>query len=188
MNIADVKKELSSDEKVLENVFKLETLYKKYKLMIWATVIGLGLFFVGGKVMKSIEASKLSAANDAFLILQDKADDAKALAILKEKNPALFELFTYTTASKSQDLKVLSSLTTSSNAVIADSSAYTVATLEKKPSNTVLYKEMAILEEAYLALKSGDAKKAKIKLDLIDEKSQLARTASLLKHATLKVK
>ena len=188
MNIADVKKELSSDEKVLESAFKLETLYKKYKVIIWAIVLGLVLFFVGRTVMQTMHEAKLEEANKAFLILQSSADDAQALALLKEKNPALYEMFTYAKASKTNDTQALNTLTQSSNAVLADASAYTKATLENKNSDSLLYKEMAILESAYLALKSGDAKSAKEKLALIDEKSQLYTVASLLKHATLKVK
>ena len=188
MNIADVKRELSSDEKVLESAFKLETLYKKYKIIIWAVVIGLVLFFVGKNVMQSMHEAKLQEANSAFLTLQKNPDDSSALAILKEKNPALFELFSFATASKNKDAKTVASLSSSSNSVIADSSAYTAAVLENKTHDSELYKELVIVEEAYLALKSGDAKSAKSKLALIDERSALATVASLLQHSTLKVK
>ena len=192
MNIADatkgIKKELSSDEKVLESVFKLETLYKKYKFLIWAVVVGLILFFVGRNVMQSMHVAKLEEANVAFLTLQKNDSDAQALAILKEKNPALFELFSYAKASKNKDAKVLSTLKSSSNEVIADASTYTVATLENKSSDTKLYEEMAIIEEAYLAIKAGDTKSANAKLDLIAEDSALSMLASLLKHSTLKAK
>jgi len=188
VNIADVKRELSGDEKVLESAFKLETLYKKYKVIIWAVVIGLVLFFVGRAVMQSMHEAKLEEANNAYLSLQKNPEDATALATLKAKNPALFTLFSYAQANKKQDSKVLASLATSSDTVIADASAYAAAVLEKNPKDSVLYKELAILEEAYVALKSGDTKSAKEKLALIDERSQLYTVASLLKHSTLKAK
>lgn len=188
MNIADVKKELSSDEKVLESAFKLETLYKKYKVVIWAIVFALVIFVVGKNVLESMKTATLEEANDAFLTLQTTPDNKEALDILKEKNPALYELYTYSTASKAEDAKALERLTQSSNSVISDASMYTKAALENKATDSVLYKEMAILESAYLALKSGDTKSAKEKLALIDEKSQLYNIASLLTHATLKVK
>jgi len=89
---------------------------------------------------------------------------------------------------KKQDVKALNTLAGSSNAVIADSSKYVAATLEKKSSDSKLYKEMALLEGAYLAIKAGDTKSAKAKLELIDERSPLAMLASLLKHSTLKAK
>jgi len=188
VNIADVKKELSSDEKVLESAFKLETLYRKYRFIIWAIVLGLILFFVGRSVMQTMQEAKLAEANTAFLTLQTKSDDAQALATLKEKNPALFELFTYAQASKNKDVKALTTLKHSSNEVIADVSAYSAAVLENKKSDSKLYKEMAIIEEAYLAIKSGDMKNAKIKLEQVTEDSALSMLASLLKHSIIKAK
>ena len=188
MDIADVKKQLSGDEKILESAFKLETIYKKYKFMIWGVAMAL-VFFFGGKIaMDAMQQAKLEEANSAFLTLQDKADDATALAVLKEKNPTLFELFTYAQAAKTQDVKALGSLTGSTNAVIADASKYVVATLDNKTVDSKLYKEMALLEEAYLSIKSGDTKNAKAKLELIDERSPLSMATKLLNHSLLKVK
>jgi hypothetical protein len=188
VDIADVKKKLSNDEKVLVSAFKLETLYKKHKFKIWAVVAVLILFFIGKTAMDAMHNAKLAEANQAFLTLQTKADDTQALQTLKEKNPALFELFSYAQAVKKQDVKALNTLAGSSNAVIADSSKYVAATLEKKSSDSKLYKEMALLEEAYLAIKAGDTKSAKAKLELIDERSSLSMLAQLLKHSTLKEK
>lgn len=188
MDIADVKNKLSNDEKVLVSAFKLETLYRKHKFKIWAVIAAIILFFVGKTAMDAIHESKLAAANQAFLTLQTKADDTQALQTLKEKNPALFELFSYAQAVKKQDVKALNTLAGSSNEVIADSSKYVVATLEKKSSDSKLYKEMALLEDAYLAIKAGDTKRAKAKLELISERSSFAMLASLLKHSTIKAK
>ena len=183
-----VKKELSSDEKVLESAFRIEELYKKYKFVIWGVVAAVILFFAGKAAMDAMHEAKLADANKAFLTLQTKADDTQALQILKEKNPALFELFSYAQAVKKQDVKTLSALAGSSNAVISDSSKYVAATLENKSSDSKLYKEMALLEGAYLDIKAGDTKSAKAKLELIDERSSLSMLASLLMHSTLKAK
>jgi len=188
VDIADVKKELRGDEKVLESAFKLETLYKKYKFIIWAMMIGIILLFLGKSVMETMQEAKLEEANTAFMTLQTKSDDAQALATLKEKNPALFELFSYAQANKNKDVKALTALASSSNEVIADASAYVVAVLENKNSDSKLYKEMAIIEDAYLDIKSGDSKSALVKLELIAEDSALSMLASLLKHSTLKIK
>ncbi len=185
-NVNYVKKELSGDEKVLESALKIETLYKKHKFKIWAVVAALLLFFAGKAVMNAMHEAKLAEANQAFLTLQTKADDTEALQILKTKNPALFELFTYAQAAKKKDAKALSILAGSSNTVIADASKYTTATLERKPADSKLYKELALLEEAYLAIKAGDTKSAKAKLELINERSPLAMLVSLLRHSTLK--
>ena len=186
MDIADVKKKLSSDEKVLESVFKLETIYKKHKLKIWGALVVLILFFVGNSVMTAMHEAKLQTANEAFLTLQIKSDDAQALSVLKENNPALFELYTYAQASKKQDIKALESLTGSKNEVIADASKYTVGVLSKKPVDSKLYNELSLFQEAYMAIVAGDKKSAKEKLELIDERSPLATITGFLEHSIIK--
>ncbi len=188
MNLEDVKKELSSDEKVLESAFKLETLYKKHKLKIWVTVIALVLFFGGRAVMDAIEASRLAAANEAFLTLQKRPDDSQALAVLKEKNPALYELFSYAQAAKKEDAKALKSLASSTNEIIADVSRYHAAVAEQKSVDSKLYRDMALLEAAYQAIKSGKAKEARAKLAQINDQSPVAALAKFLKHSTIKAK
>lgn len=181
-----VKKELSGDEKVLESAFKLESLYKKYKFHLWGAAVVLIGFFVAQAVMGAVQEAKLAKANEAFLTLQTNSDDADALKVLEENNPALLELYTYSQATKKQDIKALEALSQSSNSVIADASAYTAGVLDKRPVDSKLYKEMALFEEAYLAIMSGDMETGKNKLELIDERSPLSVIAGLLKHATLK--
>jgi hypothetical protein len=188
VKLADVKNELSSDEKVLESAFKLETLYKKHKIKIWAVVIGLVLFFGGRAALQAVNEAKLAAANEAFLALQTNPDDTNALNILKEKNPALYALYTYSKAAKAKDLNTLKTLQKSSNGILSDVSGYHAAVLEKKPSDTKLYRDMALLEEAYLDIKTGKAKAAQEKLALIDEHSPAAVVAQFLRHSTIKAK
>jgi hypothetical protein len=181
-----VKKELSGDEKVLESAFKLESLYKKYKFQLWGVVVALILFFGGQGVMTAMHEAKLVKANEAFLTLQSNSDDADALKVLKENNPALLELYNYAQAVKKEDIKALESLAASNNNVIADASAYTAGVLNKKPVDSKLYKEMALFEEAYLAILAGDIETAKNKLELIDERSPLSVITQFLKHSTIK--
>ena len=183
-----VKKELSGDEKVLESAFKLEELYKKNKVVIWAAAAVIILFFAGSAVMDAMKQAKLEEANSAFLTLQTKADDAEALETLKTKNPALFELYTFSQAAKKQDAKALTALSGSKNSIIADSGKYTAAAIEKKAVDSKLYKEMALLEEAYVSIKAGDVVNAKAKLELIDDRSPLSMLARLLEHSTVKAK
>jgi len=183
-----VKKELSGDEKILESAFKLESLYKKYKFQLWGVVAALILFFGAQSAMNAMHEAKLVEANEAFLTLQSKSDDANALKVLKENNPAFFELYNYAQAVKKEDSKALEALATSNNGVIADASGYAAGVLNRKPVDSKLYKELALLEEAYLAIVSGDAKVAKDKLELIDERAPLSVIAGFLKHSTVKEK
>jgi hypothetical protein len=183
-----VKKELSGDEKVLESAFKLETLYKKHKFKIWGVAVALVLFFGGKAIQESIHEAQLKTANEAFLVLQQNPTDKASFKTLEENNPALLELFFYSQAVKNQDAKTLKTLSSSKNEIIADASAYTAAVLDKKPVDSILYKEMALFEEAYLAIGAGDAKTAKEKLELIDERSPLAVITGFLKHSIIKAK
>ena len=183
-----VKKELSSDEKVLESAFKLETIYKKHKFKIWGVAAALVIFFGGKAIQESMHESQLETANEAFLVLQQNPTDKASFKILEENNPALLELFFYSQAVKNQDAKTLKTLSSSKNEIIADASAYTAGVLNKKPVDTILYKEMALFEEAYLAIGAGDAKTAKEKLELIDERSPLAVITGFLKHSIIKAK
>lgn len=183
-----VKTELSGDEKVLESAFHLESLYKKHKYKLWGAIAVLILYFGGQAAMTAMHEAKLVKANEAFLTLQSKSDDATALKALKENNPALFELYSYAQAVKNQDIKTLESLSQSTNSVVADSSKYTAGVLNKKPVDSKLYKEMALLEEAYVAIEAGNTNLAKDKLELIDERSPLGVIASFLRHSTIKAK
>lgn len=187
VNIIDnVKKELSGDEKVLESAFKLETYYKKYKIAIWGLASIAVVFFIGSSVITSMHESKLHEANDAFLALQTNSKDAKALATLKAKNPALFELYSYSEAVKSKNVEMLKTLAKSSNAVIADVSAYSASTIEKKPISSKIYNDLALFQEGYIAIIAGDTKTAKEKLELIDERSSLAMMTKFLQHSMIK--
>ena len=183
-----VKKELSSDEKVLESAFKLETIYKKHKFKIWGVAAALVIFFGGKAIQESMHESQLETANEAFLVLEQNPTDKASFKILEENNPALLELFFYSQAVKNQDAKTLKTLSSSKNEIIADASAYTAGVLNKKPVDTILYKEIALFEEAYLAIGAGDAKTAKEKLELIDERSPLAVITGFLKHSIIKAK
>jgi hypothetical protein len=183
-----VKKELSGDEKVLESAFKIEALYKKYKFVVWGVAGAILLFFIVQTAMQSINQAKLEDANNALLTLQENPKDNVALETLKQKNPKLFELYSYSVASAAQDSKALKELSNSKNSIIADASKYTISAIEKKPTDSKLFKELALFEEGYLAMKSGDIENAKAKLELIDDRSSLAMLTKLLKHSMIKVK
>ena len=181
-----VKTELSGDEKILQSAFKLESLYAKHKTKLWAVVAGIVLFFGVRGVMDAMHEAKLVKANEAFLTLQKNSEDAEALKTLKENNAGLFELYSYAQGAAKQDVKALESLSTSTNAIIADASSYTAGILAKKPVDSKLYNELALFVEAYLAIGAGDVKRAKAKLDLIDERSPLSVISGFLKHSTIK--
>ncbi|MFK5975206.1 MAG: hypothetical protein QM493_01745 [Sulfurovum sp.] len=196
MNIKDdvnfVTKSLSSDEKMLENAFKLETIYKRHKVKIWLLIVIVLGFFITKAILNGIHESKLIKANEAFLTLQTKSDtksdNSKSIAILKENNPALYELYSYSEAVKNEDIKTLKILSSSKNSIIADISSYNAGILEKKVTDSKVYNDMSLYIDGYLAILNGDKKSAKNKLGLIDERSPLAVVSGFLKHSTIKEK
>lgn len=185
-NVKYVKKELSTDEKALESALKLETLYNKHKRKIWTVLILIVLLFVGKNIYDMVQDSRINSANEALLVLQKDPKNSEALETLQSNNPALYELYSYAEAVKSEDAKRLNELTKSKNSLIADVSQYTGQVLASKSSDSVYYKEMSLIEDAYLALKAGKSEAAKEKLELIDARSPVAPIADLLKHYTIK--
>jgi len=177
-----VKEELSSDEKILESAFKLERVYKKYKYLIWGVVIGLVLFFGGRAAWGSYQQSKRLAANDALLTLLNDPKNSAALEKLKTNNPALFDLYSLSTAMKEGSVDALKGMENSHDALIADLARYHAAVWQDKATDSTYYHDLSIVEEAYLALKAGDKTAARSKLALLDEQSPVAKIAQLLKH------
>ena len=183
-----VKEALSGDEKILESAFKLEKLYKKHKFKLWAGVIALVLFF-GGKVgMAAYQNSQLHQANEALLTLQKQPDNTEARKILQEKNPKLSALFAYMQAVEKQDSDALKTLGSNSDTMISDMSKYHAAVLDSKVVDSVYYQELALVEEAFEALKNGKKEIAKQKLSLVAENSPVASIARLLRHYTVETK
>ena len=182
-----VKDELSSDEKVLESAFKLEKIYKKHKIKIWASLAVILLAFGGNAINNYIIQSNLESANSSLLALEKNANDNQALANLKSKNPKLYELFLYSNAVKSKNIKVLNKLSNSQNSIIADISRYHNDIISNKIGNSKYYKDLSIIEEAYQSIQSKDNKKALDKISLIEQNSPLYSLGIILKHQTIEV-
>ncbi len=184
--IKEVKKELTSDEQMLAQAFKLEKFYKKHKLKLFS-VVALGVLFFGGKaVMGMIEEHRLDVANQAYLSLAQNPNNQEALSTLKEKNPALFELFSYQQAIEHNDTKVLSQLSQSSNPLVADISGYHLAVIKGEEADSTLYNEMALVYDANLQIRQGKMIDAADTLAQIAEESPVYQIAQIIKHYTIK--
>ena len=184
----EAKKEFSSDEQMLANAFKLEKFYKKHKIEIFS-IIALGVIFFSTRgVMSFLEEQRLEAGNEAYHVLQNDEKNAEALATLKDENPALFELYSYKQAVKNGDTEVLKALSSNSNALISDMSAYHLSVIEKKEVTSELYKEMALVNNADILIKGGRVSEAKNQLDLIPEQSPVYNISTIIKHYSIKGK
>jgi len=186
LTIDDVKKELSGDEKMLASAFKAEKIYKKHKIKIFVVVGIVIAYFAGTAIMKMIAQDKREKANTAYLVLQKDAKNSDALNSLKTNNPALFELFSYQEAVKATDTVLLKSLSTSKNEIISDLSAYHLAVIEGKPSDSKFNADIAKIHNAALLIKEGKTIEATEELELISEDSPIHNISKMIKHYSIK--
>ncbi|WP_457606858.1 hypothetical protein [Nitratifractor sp.] len=180
-----VKEELSSDEKLLESAFRLERLYKKYKVAIWGVLILLVVGFGGKTIYGVYQEHRLEAANQALLTLEQNPKDTKALQELQEDNPRLYALYSYARDVQGADVAGLKKIDTSHDALLADLVKYHEAVLDNRAGDSKYYHDLSQVEKAYVALKAGKKAEARSLLTLIPENSPVAGVARLLRHYTL---
>jgi hypothetical protein len=188
-NIDLVKQELNSEEKIFESTVKAEYFVKKYKNKL----IGAAVFFallVGGNVAyKAYEIKRVNEANEAFLALlkdanSDKKDQLKSLA------PELYEAYQLSAAIANGDQNILETLKSSKSKIISDMAAYQKATLSEDIkllddytyAQDAIYKDFAIVESAFLLIKTDKIKEAKEKLRSISIESPMYKISRLLLH------
>jgi hypothetical protein len=180
-----VKEELNSDEKLLESAFKLERIYKKHKIKIWAILVILIGGFGTSASIKAYKEHKLNSANEAYLKLQTSPDDKEALKQLKENNPKLYNLYIYSQAISKKDEKILQELSKVDDKLLLDLTKYHLNILKNRAGESKYYKDLSIIEKAYENIKAGKKAKARELLSMIDVKSPLLNIANLLKHLVL---
>jgi len=180
-----VKEELSSDEKLLENAFRLERFYKKHKIKIWIVLILLIGGFGGKAIFDSYKEHQLNAANQAFLSLQANPNDKKALEELKSNNPKLYSLYLYSTAIEKKDITTLEKLAAGDDKLLLDLAKYHINILKNRAGDSKYYRDLSILEKAFEYIKEGKKKEAREQLSLIDVQSPIADIVNLLKHLTI---
>ncbi len=181
--LQEVKQELSSDEKLLEQAFQLEKFFKKYKKLIIATLILLTVAIIGYKTNEYLKNRELERANSALLILQKDPNNKEALATLKESNKKLYALYSYST-SLNNKAKSLQNVPKETN-FLKDVINYHKSVLEKNPQESIYYKNLVMIEKAYLLIQKGKKKEARDILGRVPKNSQLAPVARLLKHYTI---
>jgi hypothetical protein len=176
----------SSEEGLLEQAFRLESIYNKHKMKLWVLLVLIVLLLIAKLIWNGIEQKKLEKANDAYLLLQEESNNSVALSELKSNNPKLYELYLYSEAMENQDSVALKELASSNNEILADLSSYAVSVLEKDPRDSKIFGDLAKIQNAYLHMQNKEFDRAKEILELIPEESSLYEYALRLKHITLK--
>ena len=186
--INEAKREFSSDEQMLVSAFKLEKFYKKNKILIFATIAAIVLFFGGRAVIGFLNEQRLKSANEAYMTLVKDPSNQAAITTLKEKSPELYELYSYNKAIKEDNAKALKLLSSSSNEIIADVSNYHLAILENREATSEYYSDIASINNARVLILEGKIEEAKTQLAKIEESSPVYSMAQVIKHYTIKGK
>ena len=186
-NVDYVKTELSSEEKFLENFVKGERFFKKYKTLIFAFIAITIVAIIAIFIKNNIDESNKLEANIAFNKVLENSNNSEALAILKEKNPKLYDVALFLQAkkeAKSVDISV---------PLLKELSKYQAALNNKNISeldnlsmqNDFLLKEFAIFNKALFLTNEGKFDDAKKTLALIPQTSKAFELAKLLNHYLL---
>lgn len=186
-NLKQIQEEFKNDEKILENAFKLERFYRKYKYYIFMVIVCLALWF-GYSQFASYQDEK-QAQKTAIIydeLLKDPQNQA-LLDSLKKNSKDLFDLYEYAQALKEGNKENLERLRSSQNPMIKILADYQFASFSQnlgdlEKNHTTPMRDLAILQEAYLLQKKGKVLESRALLEQIQINSSIYLMANLLKH------
>ncbi|ABV68333.1 tetratricopeptide repeat protein [Aliarcobacter butzleri] len=185
-DVGYIKNELSSEEKFIENFVKGERFFKKYKTLIIAVVVILIIGLIGFTVKKSIDNSNKHDANIALSQFLENGDE-KALETLKNKNEKLYEVALFLQAKK--DNKIASIELPLLKELVKFQTATASNNIEELNSlsmqNDFLLKEFALFNKALILVNEGKYEEAKKELSQISQTSKAYELATLLNHYLL---
>ncbi|MCT7552447.1 tetratricopeptide repeat protein [Aliarcobacter butzleri] len=185
-DVGYIKNELSSEEKFIENFVKGERFFKKYKTLIIAVVVILIIGLIGFTVKKGIDNSNKHDANIALSQFLENGDE-KVLEILKNKNEKLYEVALFLQAKK--DNKIASIELPLLKELVKFQTATASNNIEELNSlsmqNDFLLKEFALFNKALILVNEGKYEEAKKELSQISQTSKAYELATLLNHYLL---
>jgi len=183
-NIDFLKDEITTEEKFFEGFFKLEKIWKKYKIVIIGIVVVGFVGFIGTNITQYIQLQNKIKANKSFNALLNNPQDTKAKETLKGLNPELLTIATYLTSGKTKvvNIEFLDKLTKFNSAISNnDLDALNKIGLDSK----FLLKEYALFQKALAQTISKKYTDAKETLSLIPENSAVSKLSNKLKHYLL---
>ena len=194
-DLETIKSEFQNDEKLLENAFKLERLFKKYKFVLLGIVAVVVLWIaivVASDYVEEKNAKEISQIYNELLI---SPQNTVLRENLKSKAPKLYDAFIYANLSSQKEARIaeLEELSQSKNELIAQIASYELASLKedlqalstiaknpKKQGDSL--KDFAKVQEAYLLLKNNDIDKAREVLKGVSSESSLDSIARQMEH------
>lgn len=189
-NLDFIKGEFSSDEKIIENAFRIELLYKRYKHIIWGVLIVVVAFavFVGVKGLIVESSAQKSSAILAKLL--ETPDDENLRASLQKSNENLYNFFLLKESLDKGNTADLQGLSEAKNDFVKYLATYHLGSFERDKdlldkSDKYALGDLAKLESAYILIGQGKINDAKNILNTIPQDSQLIEIAKILAHSTI---
>ena len=189
-NMDYVKSELSTQEKFIESLVRVEGVYKKNKKIIYTIIAVVVVIFISYKISGYINEQNLIKSNLAYDRLLKNPDDKESLSILKSTNNNLYEVYRLSNAISLGDSKELSALSTSSVEFVKDIASYEVAISAQDSSaikkyslkESALLRDLAIFKDVVEMIKAKDYKNAKLKIGSISKDTPLSKSVDAIKH------
>ncbi|OBV29495.1 hypothetical protein BKN38_05905 [Helicobacter sp. CLO-3] len=188
-NLNAIRQEFQQDEKILENAFRLERLFRKYKYWIIAVVALIviwGAYAIIYDTLREKKAQEISALYDE--LVQNPNNEVLRKS-LQEKAPELYDLYALKLALESSEPSdALRALKDSQNPIVKQIAEYELASIERKGLEAIkgAFGDFAKVQEAYLLLSSGQIPQARAILTGIGEDSAMFGVASQMRHFGIK--
>ncbi len=182
-NVKYIKDEISTEEKFFESFFKLEKLWKNYKVAIISIASVVLIAAIGINVNTYLQTQNKIKANQAFNTFTANPQDTKAGATLKEINPQLFVIADYMVNKKdATNIQFLDNIAKYNNAVNNNDIESINKTILQ---SDFLLKEYAIFQKALMQTLNNNYKDAKETIKLIPDNSPISQLSNKLKHYLL---
>lgn len=193
-NMDALKEELNSEEKFFESAVRTERFVKRYQKPLIGGVVSLLLFAGGAIAYQAYTNAKLESSNAAFNTLLSNPADASALETLKNDNPDLYDVWSLSRGITQNDVKMLESLKNSHAFGVADIAAYEASAIKEDKAGLesytktqgALYKDLALVELAVMAIHEGNIAQAHEQIALIPEDSAMYQVGRSLSHYGVK--
>ena len=193
-NINMVKEELNSEEKFFEKAVITEKFLKKYKKPLIGFVIAIVLIVVTDTIYSINKQNTIDSANATLKELQSNPLDAVALTRLESLSPQLHDVWLYSQAVANQNSQTFEKLSNSKALIVSDIAKYELAELkndvatlqEYTKKQDAIYKDLAFVELAIIAMNDGKIEEAHTHLNMISSESPLAQVTKTLMHYGVK--
>ena len=189
-NLDFIKSEFSSDEKIIENAFRIELLYKRYKHIIWGVLIAVVAFVAFLGVKSLIVESNAKKSSEILTKLLENPSDETLRADLQKSNENLYKLFLLKESLDKGNTADLQGLAESKNEFVKYLATYHLGSFERdfdllNKSDKYALGDLAKLESAYILIGQGKIADAKNILSTIPQDSPLIEIARILTHSTI---